>query len=226
LADKLYLFDIDGTLIHAGKTPSLVFADTISTVIGEPVFFPKGIFFGRTDMFIIKEMLKRTNRPLSDGYYDQIRDHFVEKMKTLFPGSSDGYIIPGAKKFLDRLQKDSSVTRVLVTGNFRETAYVKLTHFGLHEYFTTGGFGDDAEDRPELVRQAVFNATRFYKKTFTPENITVIGDTIHDIQSAHYWGYRSVAVSWIRDKDELLKAQPDILIENFEELMDGKSYHY
>ncbi len=225
MTDKLYLFDIDGTLIHAGKTPSMIFVEVISRVIEETVSFPKGIFFGRTDTYIINEMLKRYRRLPSDGFYHKIRDLFIETMKSKFPRSTDGFIIPGAPAFLDRLQKDPSVTLGLVTGNFRETAYVKLEHFGLHTYFSAGGFGDHAEDRPKLVQDAVREVSRLVQKRFSPEHITVIGDTVHDIRSAHYWGYRSVAISYIRDKEELLQEEPDLLTDTFESLIDNGSVY-
>lgn len=220
---KLLLFDIDGTLLHAGITPSVTFADSIGTILREPVEFPKRFFFGRTDTFIIREMLRRTHHFSPDGCYHQIRDLFIQRMKERFPRSTDGFVIPGIEKYLDILITDPTITLGLVTGNFRETAYVKLSHFGLDHYFETGGFGDNAEDRPELVRQAVENTSRFYNRYFNPKNIVIIGDTLHDIQSARHWGYRSVVISSVRDKDELLQACPDVLVENYHGLTDS---HY
>jgi len=222
LTHKLILFDIDGTLIHAGKTPSAVFAESIGTVIGKTVEFPKNIFFGRTDTYIIREMLRQHLTTPADGEYHHIKEHFIRLMKELFPRSDDGYLIPGVREYLDKLREEANINLGLVTGNFKETAYVKLSRFGLEHYFETGGFGDDSEDRPELLKQAVEKASKFYGKSYHPGNIVVVGDTLHDIHSAHHWGYRSVAVSHIRDKDELLQGLPDILIENYEGLTGSR----
>lgn len=215
LTRKLILFDIDGTLLYAGKTPSEVFAESIGFIIGKTVEFPKQIFFGRTDTFIIREMLRQHLATPADGEYHRIREHFIHSMKEHFPHSDDGFLIPGVREYLDTLKNESDIHLGLVTGNFKETAFVKLSRFGLDDYFETGGFGDEAEDRQELLRQAVEKATRHYGKCFSSEQIVVIGDTLHDIHSAHHWGYRSVAVSHIRNKDTLLEGKPDILIENY-----------
>lgn len=221
MTHKLILFDIDGTLLHAGKTPSEVFAESIGSAIGKTFEFPKQIFLGRTDSFIIREMLRQHLVTPADGEYDRIKEHFIHCMKERFPRSNDGFLIPGVKKYLNTLRNKSDIHLGLVTGNFKETAFVKLSRFGLEGYFETGGFGDEAEDRAELLRQAVEKATRYYGKPFSSEHIVVVGDTLHDIHSAHYWGYRSVAVSHIRDKDTLLEGNPDILIENYNGLKDS-----
>jgi len=220
LGPKLYLFDIDGTLIHAGKTPSRVFAESIEMVTGIPVVFPKGIFLGRTDTFIIREMLRLSDLPPADGYYERIRELFIQRMKDEFPRSTDGFIIPGVLDYLENISRNPQIKIGLVTGNFHTTAYIKLDRYGLASYFPTGGFGEDAEERNELVIQAVKKASSHFQTNFTPENITVFGDTRRDIESARYHGFNSVAISRVRDKHELAAAQPDILIDNFFELKD------
>lgn len=217
---KLYLFDIDGTLIHAGKTPFRVFAESIEIVTGIPVLFPKGLFLGRTDTFIIREMLRFIELPPADGNYERIKDHFIQRMKDEFPRSTDGFIIPGAFEYIRNILKNTDIKIGLVTGNFYETAYIKLERYGLASYFPIGGFGEDAEERNELVSQAVIRASSHYQSDFTPENITIFGDTHLDIESARHHGYRSVAVSRVRDKNELAAAKPDILIDNYFDLME------
>ncbi len=221
MENKLYLFDIDGTLIHAGKTPSRVFAESIETVTGTPVVFPGGIFLGRTDTFIIREMLRLIDLPPADGYYDRIKKQFIQRMKDEFPVSADGFVIPGALEFVQQISADPRINIGLVTGNFYATAYIKLDKFGLASYFPSGGFGEDGEERIELVFRAVERVSMLYKKDFLPENITVFGDTSRDIESARYYGYRSVGVSHVRDKTDLAAAKPDKLIDNFFELMKG-----
>lgn len=220
MRNKLYLFDIDGTLLHAGKTPSRVFAESIETVTGKSVVFPKGIFLGRTDTYIIREMLRIIDLPPADGYYHRIRERFIQRMKDEFPRSNDGFIIPGALEYIQKLSQNPQIKIGLVTGNFYATAYIKLARFGLDSFFPVGGFGEDAEERNELVRQAVIRSSLHYNEDFSAEDITVFGDTCRDIESARHHGYRSVAISRVRDKDELAKTRPDILIDNFFDLKD------
>ncbi|MDD3807041.1 MAG: HAD hydrolase-like protein [Candidatus Marinimicrobia bacterium] len=224
MKQKLFLFDIDGTLIHGGKTASRIFAESIGQVLNRQVEFPQGIFLGRTDSYIIREMLRRLEYPPEDGYFYQIKIHFIQSMKAEFPLSKDGFEIPGVKNFLNTLAHDPQIILGLVTGNFKETAYVKLSHFGLDSYFNfkAGGFGDYAEDRVVLLKQAVETLSQVYDTSFNPKEIVIFGDTPHDIKSAHYWGYQSVAVTCVRNKEELLQANPNIVIENYNYVMNDK----
>jgi hypothetical protein len=52
----------------------------------------------------------------------------------------------------------------LGTGNVREGARVKLERVGLYQYFSFGGFGDEHELRPVLLRRGAKN------RNFKPGN--------------------------------------------------------
>ena len=83
----------------------------------------------------------------------------------------------------------------LLTGNFEQSARIKLEHFDLWRYFRCGAFGDDAADRNALVPFAVERARRCGLDTAALEAIVVIGDTPHDVACARAGGAVPIAVA-------------------------------
>ena len=67
-------------------------------------------------------------------------------------------VMPGIRPLLDTLAGRADVFLALLTGNFEQSARIKLEHFDLWRYFRCGAFGDDAADRNALVPFAVERA--------------------------------------------------------------------
>jgi phosphoglycolate phosphatase-like HAD superfamily hydrolase len=89
---------------------------------------------------------------------------------------------------------------------------MKLRHYGLHEYFIAGGYGDHTEDRSELIAQGIRAATRLAGRHAT---VFVIGDTVHDITSAK--ANRAVAIgvaTGTATADTLSEAGADLVLPN------------
>ena len=79
----------------------------------------------------------------------------------------------------------------LATGNFSEGARIKLKYYGVDQYFEGGGFGEVSVDRPDVVAAAIRNVADGAK----PHDISVIGDTTHDVTSALENGVIGVGVA-------------------------------
>ena len=79
-----------------------------------------------------------------------------------------------------RERKDCVVA--LLTGNLVRGAEIKLSHYGVWDYFEFGAFADDHHERNELRRFACARALEKHGEEFSPENIFVIGDTPRDIE--------------------------------------------
>jgi len=58
-----------------------------------------------------------------------------------------------------------------LTGNIKEAAFVKLKSLKLDNYLKVGSFGDDADERWQLVDIAIERAEKYYSKKFEKENI-------------------------------------------------------
>ena len=102
----------------------------------------------------------------------------------------------------------------LGTGNWRQTAFVKLAHVGLDEYFETGGFGDRHDNRPDMLREGV--AALGWQ---AGERLVVIGDSEHDVTGAHAVGVVAVGVatgSW--SESDLTAAGADETLHDLSDL--------
>jgi phosphoglycolate phosphatase-like HAD superfamily hydrolase len=132
-------------------------------------------------------------------------------------------VLPGVEPLLARLHTRPGVVLGLLTGNIRQGANHKLSHFGLWDYFACGGFGDDHFERDDVARTAVaevrahlarLEASRasHARLDFDAGDVWVIGDTPLDVQCARAVGARVVAVAtgW-HPAEELASHKPDYL---------------
>jgi phosphoglycolate phosphatase-like HAD superfamily hydrolase len=123
--------------------------------------------------------------------------------------------LPGTSEILASLKKRKDVILGLLTGNFLESARIKLERFDLFKFFEMGAYGDDATTRnglPAVAQQRIREA-RGMDIPF--RDIVIIGDTVHDIACAQSVGAISVAVGtgWTA-KEVLLMHCPDIFFES------------
>jgi len=130
----------------------------------------------------------------------------------------NGASFPGVLELISELHTipDSPVLGLL-TGNIRLGAELKLRRFGIWNFFRSGAFGDDHEDRNELARIAQQRASRLMGKQLTGEEILVIGDTPRDIECARGIGAGVLAVGTGGFTcNELCEHKPNWLFETLE----------
>lgn len=159
---------------------------------------------GRTDPLIVADALARhgvpPNHPALHAFNDR---YFTCLADELAPGSALGQVLPGVRPLLDALAARDDFTLALLTGNFEESARLKLEHFDLWRYFAGGAFGGDAADRNGLVPVAL-------QRTGHPDpaaaRVVVIGDTPHDVACAAAGGARSLAVATGSASEKRLRA--------------------
>jgi len=86
---------------------------------------------------------------------------------------------------------------------------IKLRHFGLIEYLSEGGFGDDAEERARVVAIAIERVG----DSAPAGPVWVIGDTPLDIAAAHANGALALGVATgPKSVDELRAAGADAAV--------------
>lgn len=83
----------------------------------------------------------------------------------------------------------------LGTGNIREGARIKLERVELHAHFAFGGFGNDAEDRTQLIRIGADRGAAALGKERGACRVVVIGDTPRDAAAAAGIGAECIAVA-------------------------------
>lgn len=196
----LVLFDIDGTLISSGRAGVRGMNRAFERLFGVPGALDDIPVAGRTDRAIVIEALTRSGQPVSDDAIVRLRDAYCEDLRMALGDSAShpGGVLPGVGTLLDALEAPAArgdVVVGLLTGNFASGAAIKLGHFGLWQRFRFGAFGDHHTDRRSLVPVAVDAAAAAGHPRFAPGRIVVIGDTPLDVDCAHAYGARAVAVA-------------------------------
>lgn len=208
------LFDIDGTLISSGGAGKAALEAALASEFGVEGLDDTYSLSGRTDRSIVTDLVamykldpvSSTAQRLSDAYLR----HLPEYLRT-----KTSRILPGITTLLDHLRQRDDVALGLLTGNIRKGAHIKLTHFGLWDYFPFGGFGDDHLDRDDVAREALCKAHECLNGKSIHGQVWVIGDTPLDIRCARAIGAQVVAVAtgW-HTTTELAVYAPDILLED------------
>ena len=212
---KLFLFDVDKTLVDSrgagGRAMNLAFAQLFGIDQG----FAGIEFTGRTDTAIFRDAVDVHGL---DGEFPALLARFQETYYSMLPrtlAEVQAHVLPGVCELLEGLQTAPEAYLGLATGNFRESARLKLEPFGLCDFFPVGGFADDSEDRGELVAIAI---KRLAEASGGPASreVYVNGDTPLDIAAAEANGARSVAVATgFFSVDELTAAGADVVFPDF-----------
>jgi phosphoglycolate phosphatase len=209
---RVYLFDIDGTLIRSGGAGKAAMEAALAAVFGFTGDTDGVPFAGRTDRAIGRDLLQRVGADPTDANWRLFLDEYFRVLPDCLHRIG-GRVLPGVTRLLDGLADRGDAAVGLLTGNARRGAELKLTHFGLWERFAFGGYGDDCEDRDEVARAAVLDANRHLGRVAEPSSLWVIGDTPFDVRCARAVGAVAVAVATGWHTPEALAAErPDVLL--------------
>jgi phosphoglycolate phosphatase-like HAD superfamily hydrolase len=218
-ANRLALFDIDGTLVSSNGIAKKVFTEALEITFGRVTTAHKHDFAGRTDMQIYHEIAAASGIDESESesrigsFFDTFRKLLADRLHV---GHMTVY--PGVKSVLEGLRKNPSCTLGLLTGNTAPTAEIKLSIVDLWRYFQFGAFGGERRRRDELPELAVERAQQLTGLRFTNKEIVIIGDTPHDIACGRHLGVKTVAVATgTFGMDALSEHCPDHLFKDFSE---------
>ena len=205
---RLYLFDIDGTLLDAHGAGRAALDDAMRVLYGVDQATAGVKFGGRTDPSIVDEMFAtRLGRPPEPGERDAVLAAYVEQLPAQL-AARGVVVLAGAIEALDYLAGRAALG--VATGNIRAGAEAKLAAAGLRARFALGGYGCDSPLRPELVATAIRRAGAI-------DEVIVVGDTVHDIAAARACGAIAVAVATGADPAERL-AHADVVLATLAEL--------
>jgi phosphoglycolate phosphatase len=216
---KLFLFDLDGTLVNTGGAGMRALVSTFKSLHGLTDVLAQVDPSGKTDPAIFREILRVfLNREMSPDNLKEISGTYLSLLVEEVANSPNYKILPGVHSFLNFLSIQRDVTVGLGTGNLEDGARIKLDPSGLNPYFLFGAFGSDSEDRTALLRMGRERAQVLCEDTIEDKNVFVVGDTELDIAAARAAGFKSVAVSTgSRQKDELMKAKPNYFLSDLTE---------
>ena len=193
----LVLFDIDGTLVQTGRAGVRGMNRAFVDLFGAEEALAGVSVAGRTDRAIVSEVLTKIGQPVEDTSVIRVRDEYCRRLPEALadPASHPMGVLPGVDTLLTALESRSDVAIGLLTGNFVRGAELKLGHFQLWDRFPFGAFGDHHAERRALVPVAVREAADRGHANIAPDRIIVIGDTPLDVDCAHAYGARAIAVA-------------------------------
>jgi phosphoglycolate phosphatase-like HAD superfamily hydrolase len=218
---KLVLFDIDGTLLSAGRAAR----ESILAALAQAYSWQpqpehqdrqRHDFSGKTDPQIVRELVTEAlGRERCEEGLSRALDMYLEELgQRLTPGAV--VTKPGVPEVLARLAVETRVTLGLLTGNIERGARMKLAPPDLNRYFPFGAFGSDSADRYELASIALARAEGATGRRFSGKSIVIIGDSVHDIACGRSLGVCAVAVATgPTAADRLAAEKPDALLESF-----------
>lgn len=207
------LFDIDGTLISTGGAGGTALIEAFREDFGidNPAQVP---FSGRTDRGIGTNLFQQHGIDDSPENWQRLRDGYIARLP-IHLSQRDGCVLDGVLRLLERLEAREAVAIGLLTGNLRDGARIKLSHFGLFEHFKFGGFGDEHRQRDGVAEAALAEARQHASGTFDPRRVWVIGDTPLDVSCARAIDAKVIAVATgLHPAAELADSRPDLLLED------------
>ncbi len=218
---RLVLFDIDGTLLSAGRVARDSILTALEAAFGwrateEHQDRGKWDFSGKTDPQIVRELVVGDIGP--ERFERDLPRAFELYLAELSRGLLPGVVVPkpGITPLLARLAAEPRVTLGLLTGNLEPGARLKLAPPDYNRYFPFGAYGSDSADRYVLPQIAVERALAHSGRRFEGKSVVIVGDSIHDVACGRSIGVRSVAVATgITSLERLGAEKPDAMLPDF-----------
>ena len=163
-------------------------------------------FGGRMDLSIMDQVYSHWGVPEGDRRLEDFKSRYFELLEQVLKDWESGIVYPGIPDLLKALDSNAEVQLGLATGNFRESAFIKLQKYGLHGFFEEGGFGGDHPERPEVVADAIAKCQTLSGQVYDRKDIFVIGDSISDVEAGRANGINSVAVATGHYDSETLRS--------------------
>jgi phosphoglycolate phosphatase-like HAD superfamily hydrolase len=191
---RLVLWDLDGTLVHAGPASREAVEAAFAAAVGRPLARPGAVSFsGRTDPWIARELCRVEG--VDPASVDAVAADLLARLPHELAHrrgrlAREGVVLPHAQTTLAALA-GRGVRSGVVTGNLRATARLKLEQLGLAGALDldAAAYGDDGPTRDALVPVALARAGA------SSEDAWVVGDTPHDLACARAAGVRCLLVA-------------------------------
>jgi phosphoglycolate phosphatase len=223
LPTTLVLFDIDGTLIQSGRAGVRGMNRAFDRLYGQPRALDGVAVAGRCDRVIVMDAMRGFGLDATGDEIRRLRDTYFEALSEEIgrPVAEPSGVLPGVLALLDALDRRPDVAVALLTGNFAGGARIKLGHFGLWSRFRFGAFGDDHEDRRELVPVALTLARAEGIAIADLQRVVVVGDTPLDVDCAQAHGARALAVATgLYDEGALRATGANLVLRTLEPLRE------
>jgi phosphoglycolate phosphatase-like HAD superfamily hydrolase len=215
--DRLFLFDIDGTLVLTHGAGLRALDRAVLELCGVSGACAGIRADGKTDPAIVLEIFATLGRQGRAGEAEEILERYLEHLAEEV-ARSRYQVMPAVYETLDLLEARGAVLG-LATGNIERGAEIKLRRGDLWRRFPFGGYGSDSHDRAALVARAIGRAEERTGRRFERRDVWVIGDTPRDVAAAHACGVMAIGVATGSHRpDALARSGADVVWETLESL--------
>jgi phosphoglycolate phosphatase-like HAD superfamily hydrolase len=218
---RLFLFDIDGTLVTARGAGRAAIGRALASTYGTTGPIETYDFRGKTDQRIVHDLMGAAvlDEPRIAAGLAACFAAYLAELEAVLGDGRRVTILPGVADLVRTLSTREEALVGLLTGNIEGGARVKLRPTGLWDLFRVGAFGSDDIDRRRLPAIACERAQRLLGRRFAFEDVTIIGDTPLDVDCARACGARAVAVATgFHPADELKTCAPDLFFSDFSDV--------
>ena len=185
-------WDIDGTLLSTGKAGVMPWEAAVRAVTGHDFQLSSIRIPGLTDYQIAVKTFEMLNLQADETAVQRLVQLYERGLPDALP-QRKGFVLPNVREILEHCRTRPEVRSYLLTGNTRDGATAKLTHYDLLKYFPIGGFAEDPGPRTRIAHRAIALARN--EGPIAETGAFVIGDTPFDIECGHAIGARTIAVA-------------------------------
>lgn len=211
---KLLLFDIDGTLLKPLGIGKRAFIRSLEKRFGKLKNVFNFAYDGLLDMEIVNKSLELMGVYATEEEKKGIIEDYVNNLEQEIPKNKEEWLCPNIPQILIEA-REKEFALAIVTGNVKKAALLKLSSTGINNYFPSGAFGDDADERWKLVDIAIKRAKDCYKSTFDAEEILMVGDSLKDITAARKNRIKIISVATgLTPYEELKRGKPDYIFRS------------
>jgi phosphoglycolate phosphatase len=223
-AVRLYLFDVDGTLVSARGAGRRALGAALRETFGTAGAIDVYDFRGKTDSRIVLDLMAAAGVPVETvrARLGACFDTYLRRLEEALGDGSAVDVMPGVAALVHALAARADAIVGLLTGNVEAGARLKLQSTGLWPYFRVGAYGSDDADRARLPAIAAARAEALIGVPLPLHRITIIGDTPLDVACARACGATAIAVATgHHTADELEACAPDFLFRDFSDTADA-----
>lgn len=217
----LLLFDIDMTLTSTGGAGMKAMRTAVGHAFGDAFKPGEVAFAGRLDPLILSDMLTSSGLVGTPAQLAQVRRSYATILSGLL-AQGGCRALPGVPELLSHLtaqhRRLPHLTLGLLTGNYEETGRMKLTACGIDQTpFTVAAWGDESPHVPpkraDLVPIAMARDAARRGRALRGHQVTIIGDTPHDVECGKAHGCRVLGVATGHtSQDELRRHGADLTL--------------
>ena len=221
MTSHILFFDIDGTMLSTGGAGQKAMELALVEEFRLSFPFENVLTAGRTDRGIEDEIFGKYRLPDTPHHRERFMRAYLDRLPACMKELT-GALLPGVRELLQTLHQRPDVHLSLLTGNYREGAWIKLRHFEIDNYFPSvdaAGYGDHHAHRDDVARLALRSVSLHFDRQVPGHDTCVIGDTPADIQCARAIGARAAAVATgVYSRVQLEPHMPDHLFDDLSQI--------